>query len=205
VEKSARIGVCGRGRLWKSRQYDLQARADQKFNDAESAWKTKVGAVGTEAGLDQKGAETREANARARNLENPPPKEPKEVSLAQQHADNATNQTKIMNVIRNGQLMAIHPEEMKQGDVMAGASAVGHAMGKGAQFQEIHSAIDKRRDAINKLDQPLSAEQIGKLTLAMKHTSDPGVWRTELESFLGTQQLTPSQQPLRLFTALQPR
>lgn len=263
-----------------------QAAADQKYNDAESAWKNKVGAVGTEAGLDEKGAQTREANARAGSLENPPPKPDKEVSLAQEHADavtaaikagkdpatdptvqqyakaiqslqkptaekpepaveddrkyqsivekqmlkqplsaedrawkaayekrktlvgnssatirvegmtNAMNQTKIMNVIRNGQLMAIHPEEMQQGDVMAGASAAEHAMSKEAQFGEIHSAIDKGREAINKLDQPLSAEQIGKLTLAMKHTSDPGVWRTELESFLGTQRLTPSQQDL---------
>lgn len=106
------------------------------------------------------------------------------------------NRGKAINVIRNGQLMGIHPNEMQAGDVMAPASASEHAMSKEAQFQEIHSGIDNLRSAIGKLDRPFTPEQIGKLTLAMRHTSDPTIFQTELESFLGTQQLTGPQEDL---------
>lgn len=71
-----------------------QDAADQKFNDAENAWKNKVGAVSTEAGLDEKGAATQkdvalgdEASARADSLRNPPDKPQKESSPEQQAFD----------------------------------------------------------------------------------------------------------------------
>jgi hypothetical protein len=83
--------------------------------------------------------------------------------------------------------------------IAEGASPAGLAqttMGKQAQFSEMHTAIDKLGAAIDNLDRPLDAEQIGKLTFAIRHTDDPTVLQNEIESFLGTQQLTPSQQDL---------
>lgn len=100
------------------------------------------------------------------------------------------------NVIRNGQLMAIHPDELQPGDVLAGASAGTQTMSKEAQFQEIHSGIDSLRSAIKNLDKPFTPVQIGKLTLAMKHTSDPTVFQNEIATLLGTQELTPAQEDL---------
>ena len=80
-----------------------------------------------------------------------------------------------------------------------GAAPVGEGMkvmSKQAQFADIHSAADNMEKAINNLDRPLDATQIGKLTLAMRHTDDPTVFQNEIETFLGTQQLTPPQQDL---------
>lgn len=110
----------------------------------------------------------------------------------------ALRATNVLRKMPDGttQLVGIHPDELKPGDVLAGTGAGMQTMSKEAQFQEIHSGIDNLRSAIKNLDKPFTPEQIGKLTLAMKHSSDPGVFRTELETIIGTQELTPAQEDL---------
>src|SRR5579862_9146090 len=104
------------------------------------------------------------------------------------------NQGKAVNIIRDGQLLAIHPDSLQPGDVLAGAGAGMATMSKEGQFNEIHTGIDSARSAITNLDKPFSAGQIGKLTLAMRHSNDPEVFKTEIETILGSQELTPAQQ-----------
>jgi hypothetical protein len=70
------------------------------------------------------------------------------------------------------------------------------ALSKGSQFEDIHSAVGSMRSAIEKLDRPFTPEQIGKLTLALRSSNDPTVFRNEVETMLGTQKLTPAQQDL---------
>jgi ribosomal protein S20 len=74
-------------------------------------------------------------------------------------------------------------------------------MSKQAQFSEMHTAVTKARSAINNLDRDFTPDQIGKLTLAMRHTDDPTVFKNEMETFLGTQQLTPAQQDFVVWVA----
>lgn len=66
-------------------------------------------------------------------------------------------------------------------------------MSKDAQFSELHVAAQKAKDAINGLDKDFTPTQIAKLTLAFSH-DDAGVVKNEVDSLLGTQQLTPAQQ-----------
>jgi hypothetical protein len=61
-------------------------------------------------------------------------------------------QTKLMNVIRNGTVMAIHPDEMQPGDVLSGASAGEHAMTKSAQIADIRNSIQNVKDKAKVLD-----------------------------------------------------
>ena len=74
------------------------------------------------------------------------------------------------------------------------------ALAKEAQFSEMHVAAQKTREAINNLDKDFTTAQIGKLTLAMRK-SDPGVFRTEIETLIGTQELTPKQEDFVVWVA----
>jgi hypothetical protein len=67
------------------------------------------------------------------------------------------------------------------------------AMSQQQQFKEMSFASSKARDAINNLDKDFTAPQIAKLTLAFSH-SDPTVVSNEINTILGTQQLTPKQE-----------
>ncbi len=78
------------------------------------------------------------------------------------------------------------------GAAPAGAGA--QIMSKQAQFQDIYSGIGSMRAAINGIaKEPLDPATIGKLTMAMRET-DPSVFHQEMDTILGTQQLTPAQQ-----------
>jgi hypothetical protein len=66
-------------------------------------------------------------------------------------------------------------------------------MSKEAQFSELHVAAEKAKSAITGLDRDFTPTQIAKLTLAFSH-DDAGVVKNEVDSILGTQQLTPAQQ-----------
>ena len=86
---------------------------------------------------------------------------------------------------------------MRAGDAIAGGAAPAapgaKAMSQQQQFQEMHVAAGKARDAINNLDRDFTPTQIAKLTLAFSH-EDPTVTGNEIRTIFGTQQLTPAQQ-----------
>jgi hypothetical protein len=61
-------------------------------------------------------------------------------------------QSKLMNVLRNGTVMAIHPDEMQPGDVLSGASAGEHAMTRGAQIDDIRNSMQNVKETAKVLD-----------------------------------------------------
>lgn len=87
-----------------------------------------------------------------------------------------------------GNFLRSHP-----GAVVLSPGAVPRAMSQTAQFAEMHTAAKNARAAIQNLDRPFTAEQIGKLTLAMR-SEDAGVLRNVVETMVGTQELTSAQQ-----------
>ena len=80
--------------------------------------------------------------------------------------------------------------------VGAGASAIS----KQAQMQDIKVASQQMRQAINHLESPLSPETIAELTMAARST-DPSVLSTEIDSLIGSQQLTSDQQNFLVWMA----
>lgn len=83
-----------------------------------------------------------------------------------------------------------------QAEALGAAPAVqgGQILSKQAQFKDIYAGIASMRQAVNGLGaEPLDPTTIGKLTLAMRET-DPTVFKSELDTILGSQQLTPAQQ-----------
>lgn len=89
-------------------------------------------------------------------------------------------------------------EAISGGAAPAGAGA--KAMSQGAQFSEMKTASQNMRNAIANLDRPFTPEQIGKLTYAL-HQGDQGLFRNEIDTLLGSQQLTPAQQDLVVWMA----
>lgn len=80
--------------------------------------------------------------------------------------------------------------------ISSGAAPAGpgvSAISKQAQMQDIKVASQNMRQAINSLENPLSTTTIAHLTMAARST-DPSVFNTEVDSLLGSQQLTPDQQ-----------
>lgn len=73
------------------------------------------------------------------------------------------------------------------------ASEGAKSMSKEAQFNEMHVAADHAKESINNLDRDFTPAQIAKLTLAFSH-NDEGIIKNEIDSFVGTQQLTPAQE-----------
>lgn len=93
----------------------------------------------------------------------------------------------------NTQTMRVEFAKNAIAEGAAPAAQAGQIMSKQAQFGEMHVAAQKARAAIQGLDKDFTPAQIGKLTLAMRQ-DDPGVFKNEIETMLGTQQLTPAQQ-----------
>jgi hypothetical protein len=85
---------------------------------------------------------------------------------------------------------------MTAGNAIAqGAAPAGpgvSALSKQAQMQDIKSASQNVRAAINELQNPLPADTIAELTMASR-SSDGTVLQTEIDSLLGSQQLKPDQ------------
>lgn len=85
-----------------------------------------------------------------------------------------------------------------QGAAPAGAGA--SALSKQAQMSDIKVASQNVRQAINSLENPLSPSTIAELTMAARST-DPSVFHTEVDSLLGSQQLTSDQQNFLVWMA----
>jgi hypothetical protein len=151
-------------------------------------------------------------------------KDPAYLSAAQEwgkRAEEVTNRMAAASGAARGQaynltrpVAAINPETgevqymaagqaFSSGAAPAGAGAT--AMSKAAQFGEMKTASQSARSAIQSLDRDFTPDQIAKLTLAMSHR-DPGVMSNEIQTLLGTQQLTPAQQDFVVWvTQLQER